>query len=1032
MKAGQLLIAIILLSVCINSIAQKNILTRESKYNNRNVTLLAAPGQIQSHLPGSYHPDNTRLLNDKNSSIITTTSRFFTPPIPDKSGAPRKTLSSDITSIYNYKEKLDSMIYYDWDWNLMSWALGGIERYIYDIYGRTIEYETEVWNAETGYQRSKQTFKYDPDGNVINMITHTWNDNLADWIPDYRTDYLYEPDGNLKETYNYTYAYDPPYMEWVINNKTEYFYDERNNPTLSLGYYWDNYNFLWIESNKTETFFDENSRDTLSIFYSFTDGIWFNSSRQIMNYDLQGNEILYEWYIWNGIGWDPGEKETYSYNAENRPIQYIYYGGWNYNLSSWISTDREDYIYDLTGNVIEIDYFYWDTNVGGWNPDYKDEHTYDLSANEGDIAMPNWWNAEVYEKFHNTSKVTKAYEFLFNGEMGSWDTTEITTLYYSDFLSTPEENLCKAEFNWIVDSVNPYMIHFQNLSAADAVSWYWDFGDGTTGTLNSPSHVYKSDGIYTVTLSAIDQTAFCNSSISYRIVIGIPECNAFFIPLIDTLKRMVSFQNESTGAVMNYFWNFGDGTVSTLKDPPFHQYMKFGIYDVSLTIRNDAGTCMDEFSIRLPLTLPQCNADFTVFVDSTYNVAYFNSKAKDPANKYYWIFGDGSISTLSNPVHRFSQPGYFSAMLTVSNEKLGCIDSRKEIILIGSTGIDCKADFIYNVGEDNNVFFSDKSSVPAKNYYWNFGDGVFSQEMNPSHKYPGPGYYNVCFTIYAENNIQNITCKKILVAKDEIDLCMAQFYYLVNDSDLTVFLTDGSFGTPDSWQWKFNDGWTSKLQNPTYNARKPDYYLAHLQIQNSSTGCEDDAFELVNVSKDKVLKAAFGFIKKYSGLKADSYPVDFISVSLGEGSKLKWDFGDGTYDSTTTTPNHVYTAPGAYNVCYTITDQVTGQTDTYCQIVFVGISGNPPGLIENGFQLISYPNPFNKVCNIAFTVDFKGPVELSLYDPSGRRVADIDRSVREPGRHEMEFDGSGLDSGVYYLLLRTQTGYATSLINVIK
>jgi hypothetical protein len=59
-------------------------------------------------------------------------------------------------------------------------------------------------------------------------------------------------------------------------------------------------------------------------------------------------------------------------------------------------------------------------------------------------------------------------------------------------------------------------------------------------------------------------------------------------------------------------------------------------------------------------------------------------------------------------------------------------------------------------------------------------------------------------------------------------------------------------------------------------------------------------------------------------------------------------------------------------------------------------------------------------------------VELSLYDPSGRRIADIDRSVREPGRYEIEFDGSGLDSGMYYLLLRTRDGYATSLISVVK
>lgn len=1038
MKSAQLIITILILSVGIDSIAQKNTLTKTSKYNSGTVTLRTGSGQIQSHLPGSIQPGHTLLQNDKGSVKILENSKLLALPTSGKSSLTRNNLSSDITAIYNYKEKLDSMIYYDWDYELMSWGLGGIERYIYDIYGRMIDYETETWDIEMGYGRDKEIFDYDPDGNVITMTFFTWDEYYSNYYPTYRYNYSYDPNGNPAEMVMYECIYDPPtYIEWVNSLRIEY--SNYEIPKKTIGYYYDSNNYLWLEWFKNETYSDENGRDTLIISYDFSEGEWYENSKQLMNYDVQGNKILHEWYAWEA-DWYPSEKEEYSYNADNRMTQYIYYGNWSYDFNNWIPNDKEDYIYDLAGNVIEIQYYYWDEYTGAWYPDYLDKHTYDLSVNEDDIAMPNWWYEEVYAKFHNTSKVTKAYEFFWNTEYSRWDTTEITTLYYSDFLSTTDETLCKAEFTWLVDTVNPYLIQFKNLSATDAVSWYWNFGDGTTSTLNSPQHLYKSDGIYTVTLSTIDQTGFCNSSMSARIVIGISECNAFFTTLIDSLSRTVTFLNESTGSMLNYFWKFGDGTVSTLQYPTTHLYNKFGVYDVCLIIRNEAGTCMDEFCQQLQLTLPQCNADFNVFVDSTYNVAYFSSEAgkiQDQANNYYWIFGDGSTSTLSNPVHRFPQPGYYSAMLTVSNENLGCIDSRKEVILVGSTGIDCKADFIYNVGEDNNVFFSDRSSAQKKNYLWNFGDLIsgplnFSTEKDPSHKYPAPGYYNVCLTIFTENDIQNITCKKILVAKEGINLCLAQFYYLVNDTDLTVSLMDASFGTPDSWQWKFNDGWTSNLQNPVYTTRKPDYYIAHLQIKKSDASCADDAFGLINVGKDKVLKAGFGFVKRYSGLKADSYPVDLIGVSCGEGSKLKWDFGDGTYDSTTTNPTHEYTAPGAYNVCYTITDQVTNVSDTYCQIIYVGISGISPELVENEYQLTCYPNPFSKICNVVYTIKDKGTVELSLYDPSGRRVAEIDRSLRDPGSYEMEFDGSGLDSGVYYLILRTRTGYATKLINIIK
>jgi PKD repeat protein len=831
---------------------------------------------------------------------------------------------------------------------------------------------------------------------------------------------------------NFSCAYETPeYFFWNNSYRMEYFFSERNKPDSTFGYYWDTYYNEWTISERTITYFDENGFDTSSISYYNDYGLWIESYKQLMNYDPVGNKILDEVYYWNGEDWTPDSKETYSYNADNRMTQYFYYG-WDYDLWDWYSYEMEEYFYDPTGNMIRIEYSYWDNFSGGWYPESKDEYTYDLSSNEEDIAMPNWWYEDVDIKMNIVSKLTEGFEFDWNVDMSTYDTSTIITLYYSDFQSTPDDALCQADFTWELDTVNPFLIHFHNLSAMNASSWYWDFGDGTTSTLKNPDHLYKSVGIYIVTLSTIDQTGFCNSSKSARIVVGIPVINALFYPLIDTLNRTVTFLNESGGALLNYFWTFGDGTTSTLKSP-VHVYNKLGVYDVCLIIKNEAGL-MDEFCMRLPLNLPECNADFTVFVDSTYNLAYFSSKAgnvQDTPNKYYWIFGDGSTSTLRNPVHRFAQPGFYSAMLTVYNERWGCIDSHKETILVGSPGIDCQADFIYSVGEDNNVFFSDRSSVPAKGYYWNFGDGQFSKEMNPSHKFPAPGYYNVCLIIYAENGIQNISCKKILIAREEIDLCLAQFYYLVNEEDL-VSLTDASLGTPDSWLWKFSDGWTSNLQNPVYITAKPDFYVAQLQIQNSLSGCEDNAFGLINVGKDDQLKAGFGFIKRYSGLKAESYPVDLIGVSCGEGSKLKWDFGDGTYDSTTTNPTHEYTAPGAYNVCYTITDLATNESDEYCQIIYVGVSGISTEPVENEFLLTSYPNPFNKTCNISYTVMHKGIVELSLYDPSGRRVAEIDRSMRDPGSYEIEYDGSGLDNGVYYLLLRTGTGYATRLINIIK
>ena len=64
--------------------------------------------------------------------------------------------------------------------------------------------------------------------------------------------------------------------------------------------------------------------------------------------------------------------------------------------------------------------------------------------------------------------------------------------------------------NFKVDGVNTASnakVEFEDMSetsAADIVSWYWDFGDGTTSTEQSPTHVYASPGTFTVSLTVTD------------------------------------------------------------------------------------------------------------------------------------------------------------------------------------------------------------------------------------------------------------------------------------------------------------------------------------------------------------------------------------------------------------------------------------------------------------------------------------------------------------------------------------------------
>lgn len=65
----------------------------------------------------------------------------------------------------------------------------------------------------------------------------------------------------------------------------------------------------------------------------------------------------------------------------------------------------------------------------------------------------------------------------------------------------------------------------------------------------------------------------------------------------------------------------------------------------------------------------------------------------------------------------------------------------------------------------------------------------------------------------------------------------------------------------------------------------------------------------------------------------------------------------------------------------------------------------------------AYPNPFARTSQIGFTIEDAGPVELSLYDVLGRRVALLADGFFEPGTYERTLSADNLTAGVYIIRL---------------
>jgi len=131
-----------------------------------------------------------------------------------------------------------------------------------------------------------------------------------------------------------------------------------------------------------------------------------------------------------------------------------------------------------------------------------------------------------------------------------------------------------------------YLEYSFDNSSTNATSYLWDFGDGNTSSDESPTHVYDTHDIYTVTLTATNDANLSNS-LSKTINIQAPVTANFTYMVDDLDYKTYTFTDASVGAVM-LLWEFGDGYQFTGMNPS-HTYQEDGIYDVTLTAYSVTG-----------------------------------------------------------------------------------------------------------------------------------------------------------------------------------------------------------------------------------------------------------------------------------------------------------------------------------------------------------------------------------------------------------------------------------------------------------
>lgn len=140
--------------------------------------------------------------------------------------------------------------------------------------------------------------------------------------------------------------------------------------------------------------------------------------------------------------------------------------------------------------------------------------------------------------------------------------------------------------------------------------------------------------------------------------------------------------SDSSAYPINYTWSFGDGSSGTGASLTHFYNNASGMYEVCVTM-NTANSCTSTFCDSVVFnSVNPCQAGFSFYLDSItvppISPYVFNDQsihgALDSISSWNWNFGDGTTSTVQNPVHTFTFPGNYNVCLTI-NTIGGCSSS---------------------------------------------------------------------------------------------------------------------------------------------------------------------------------------------------------------------------------------------------------------------------------------------------------------------------------------------------------------------
>jgi gliding motility-associated-like protein len=262
-------------------------------------------------------------------------------------------------------------------------------------------------------------------------------------------------------------------------------------------------------------------------------------------------------------------------------------------------------------------------------------------------------------------------------------------------------------------------------------SVYWGFGAGTGGSSNKQQFC----------AALRPQIRFDNTQIF---------CDGTPVTFGDDSK--------SFGTITRWLWDFGDGTTSSLAQPPAHHYATPGEYLVTMVIEDNSGCVSDTMKQEVTIgTYPV--ADFTMPVLCTGRPLQFTDASKlsvGTLQQWSWDFGNGQTSAEQNPATTYTSIGTYTVNMKVTSKE-GCSDE------ITKTAAAYPTPAVAATGENAclgvGVPFTGTDLTPdiaLQAWHWDLGNGHTAATQSVNYIYPQGGDYQAfLYSVSTDNCISD-------------------------------------------------------------------------------------------------------------------------------------------------------------------------------------------------------------------------------------------------------------------------------------